>query len=176
MADQALEDARIAKARRDLTAQLSQAARRLRVFESEQQWSQALADVTDGFCRRAALFAVNGQYLELRATRNLETRLIERVLIGAAPAFASAVETKDTVVAVRTRGELSEPVANVVGEDPDQRFYLFPLIVRDRVAAVLYADTEVETSALDLIATCGAAVLEGLGRDRQAANLHSIQP
>ncbi len=167
MADQALEDARIAKARRNLAGQLSQAVRRLRVFESEQQWSQTLVDATDGFCRRAHLFVVNGPHLE--------TRSMERVALREAPAFASAVETKDTVVAMRTRGELSEQIAKLVGEDPTQRFYLFPLIVRGRVAAILYADTDVESNALELIASCGAAVLEGLEPERQAANLHSIQ-
>ncbi len=166
MTDQALEDARIAKARRDLAGQLSQAVRRLRIFESERQWSQTLVDIAHGFCERAHLFVVNGPHLE--------TPSMERVPLSEAPAFASAVETRDTVVAVRTRGELSERIAKLVGEDPVQRFYLFPLLVRGRVAAILYADTNVETNALELIASCGAAVLEGLAPERQAANLHSI--
>src|SRR5450759_452428 len=58
-----------ANARRDLSEQLGQTVRRLRQFESEEQWGQILLDATRGFCDRAALFVVNGPSLELRAVR-----------------------------------------------------------------------------------------------------------
>lgn len=153
---------------RNRLSRLSQAARRLRTFDGETQWSRALVETTEGFCRRAALFNVNQQFLEFRAARNIVVDGSPRIRLASAGAFASAVESKDTVIALRTRGELSESIANLVGEAPGQRFHLFPLSTRDRVAAVLYADSDepsVETSALELIASIGGAVLDGLRTD-----------
>jgi hypothetical protein len=111
------------------------------------------------------LFAVNLQSLEFRAARNLDAPAPAPIPLASAPAFSSAVETRDTVVALRTRGELSEPIVRLTGEAPESRSSLFPLVARQRVAAVLYADSNsgrLETSALELIATLGAAVIEGL--------------
>jgi hypothetical protein len=153
-----------ASGRRDLSEQLGQAVRRLRQFESEQQWGQVLLDATRGFCARAALFVVNGPALELRAARGIETSGVALKLpLALAPAFASAVESRDTVVAMRTRGELSEAVGSVVGESSVQRCSLFPLVTRDRVPAVLYADSDednLEPAALEMLCSVAAAVLE----------------
>ncbi|MDQ2946042.1 MAG: hypothetical protein M3Y27_08890 [Acidobacteriota bacterium] len=160
-------------ARRDLAEQLGRAVRRLRDFESEQQWSQALLDGTKGFCDRAAVFIVNGPSLELRAVRGIEPQMEKqaalKVALSAAPAFATAVETKDTVVAMRTRGELSEPVASLVGESPGHRSSLFPLTTRDRVPALLYADStnqDIEPAALEMLCSVASAVLESVANRR----------
>lgn len=152
----------------DGVSRLNQAARRLRNFESEKQWSRTLVEATDGFCRRAAVFAVNQQFLDFRAARNIVVDGQLRVRLASSGAFASAVESKDAVVALRTRGELSEPIADLFGEAPGLRFHLFPLTTRERVAAVLYADADeppVEANALELLANIGGAVLDGLRND-----------
>ena len=161
-------------ARRDLAEQLGRAVRRLREFESEQQWSQALLDGTKGFCDRAAVFIVNGPSLELRAVRGMEPQMEKqaalKVALSAAPAFATAVETKDTVVAMRTRGELSEPVASLVGESPGHRSSLFPLTTRDRVPALLYADSnnqDIEPAALEMLCSVASVVLESVAANRR---------
>lgn len=157
----------VGSTRRDLTSRLSQIARRLRTFENEQQWSQSFVRSTDGFCGRAALFVVNQGFLELRAARGFENApaITEKIALASAPAFASAVDTKDAVVAMRTPRELSEAVATMVGGTPAQRCHLFPLGTRERVPAILYADSEdgsLEASALDLLSTIGGSVLEAL--------------
>lgn len=161
-------------ARRDLAEQLGRAVRRLREFESEQQWSQALLDGTKGFCDRAAVFIVNGPSLELRAARGMEPQTEPqtalKVPLNTAPAFASAVETKDTVVAMRTRGELSEAVAALVGESPGHRSSLFPLTTRDRVPALLYADSnhqEIEPAALEMLCSVASVVLESVASNQR---------
>src|SRR5258708_4100843 len=74
---------------------------------------------------------------------------------------------RDTIVALRTRGELSDVIADVLGEASEQRFYLFPIPVHERVAAVLYTDSgsygedTAVTEALELMAVFASAVLEG---------------
>jgi hypothetical protein len=65
---------------------------------------------------------------------------------------------------MRTRGEMSEPIAAALGEAPDRKFHLFPISTRDRVTAILYADPgqgPIQPDALELLASAAGAVLEG---------------
>ena len=165
------------KARRDAAARLNQALRRIRSFESEEQWGRGVVEATQGFCQRAALFVVNGPALRLQAARGVSSEArIDSTPLESAPAFAGAVESRDTIVALRTRGELSAPIADLVGEAPEQRFYLFPICGTDRVAAVIYADSEVDAGALELLATFASAVLAGRSPAADRTGLVSIQP
>jgi hypothetical protein len=150
--------------RRELIQKLNQIMRRLRGFEDERHWSNTLVDATRGFCGRAALFLIRDRKLHLETTRNFDDAdLADDVPLDAAPAFASAVETRDTLVAMRTGSELSGPVAAYLGEDGDPgnaRCYLFPVVTRQDVPAVLYADSgEVDVDALDLLVAMAGAVL-----------------
>jgi len=152
-------------ARRDLIQKLNQSARRLRHFETESQWSHTLVDATRGFCGRAAFFLVRDRALHLEAWRNVDGPAPpEDVALDAAPAFATAIETRDTLVAMRTPGELSAPLADLLGESVDSgnaRCHLFPLVTRHGVPAVLYADSDdVDVDALELLTATAAAVLE----------------
>jgi hypothetical protein len=154
-------------ARRDLIQKLNQSARRLRHFESESQWSHTLVDATRGFCGRAALFLVRDRALHLEASRNVDVPApTEDIGLEAAPAFATAVETRDTLVAMRTPGELSAQLADLLGESLDSgnaRCCLFPLVTRQGVPAVLYADSDdVDVDAIELLTVTAAAVLEAL--------------
>ena len=176
-------EASIAEARarslRDLTGKLNQAVRRLRAFENEDEWSRAVVDATGGFSERAALFVVNGSALRLLATRGISSDAkIDNTPLESAPAFAGVVESRDPIVALRTPGELSEAIADVfgdaAGETPEQRFYLFPITSRDRVAAVLYADTAVEPSAIELVASFASAVLDAQSASPDRSKLVSI--
>jgi hypothetical protein len=160
----ALADARAA-VRRDFAEKLNQSLRRLRMFESDAQWAAALLDAAEPFCDRAALFTLNGLNLHLEAVRGVPRPAgMPDVPLSAAPAFASVVATSDTVVALRTRGELSDALAGVFGEEPGQRSHLFPIATRERVLAILYADAAgaMETSALELVAGIAGAVLDTL--------------
>jgi len=146
---------------RDISGRLNQAARRIRIFENEGQWSRAFVDATEGFCGSAALFIVNGRVLRLQASRGISgNSKLNNIPLDTAPAFAEAIESRDTIVALRTRGELSGAIADLVGESPQDRFYLFPISGRDRVLAILFAASEVDPNALELLATLASAVLE----------------
>ena len=150
-----------ARARRDTSIKLNHAVRSFRSFENEPQWTRAFIDATEGFCGRAALFTVNGPALRLEATRGIaRSTRIDNTPLDSAPAFASAVESCDPIVALRTAGELSEPIAEVLGEAPADRAYLYPIAARERIAAVLYADSGVDPGALELLAAFASAVLE----------------
>jgi len=148
-------------ARRDLVQKLNQAARRLRHFESETQWSHTLADSTRGFCGRAAVFGVRDRRLFLEAARNIPGETpSEPVTIESAPAFSTAVETRDTLIALRTRGELSEPLADFLGET-SEKCCLVPLVTRNGVAAIIYGDSgDLDIDALELLAAMAGAMIE----------------
>jgi len=148
-------------ARRELIQKLNQITRRLRGFEDERQWSNTLVDATRGFCGRAALFLVRDRKLHLETTRNFDDAdLGDDVTLDNAPAFAAAIETRDTLVAMRSSSELSKDVAAYLGEG-DAKVYLFPVVTRQNVPAVLLADSaEVDVDALELLAATAGAVLE----------------
>src|SRR5258708_10754343 len=110
---------RFQESRREIAGRLNQAVRRLRQFDNAARWGQELVDSASGFCGRAVFFDLAG--------RNLAD----------APAFAHAVESRDPVVCMRSRGELSDEVAKLVGELPERKCHLFPIATRERVVAIL---------------------------------------
>ena len=146
--------------RRELIQKLNQIARRLRSFENERQWSNTLVDATRGFCGRAALFLVRDRTLHLETTRNFDDAdLTDGVSLEDAPAFAAAVETRDTVVAMRSGSELSPSIDGYLGEG-DDKVYLFPVITRQAVQGVLCTDSgEIDVDALELLAAMAGTVL-----------------
>jgi hypothetical protein len=159
-------------ARRELIRKLNQITRRLRSFENERQWSNTLVDATRGFCGRAALFLIRDRKLHLETTRNFDDAdLTAEVSLDEAPAFAAAIETRDTLVAMRSSGELSGPIAAYLGEgssSDDGKVHLFPVVAGPDVPAILYADSgELDVDALELLVATAGAVLE----PRRGANV-----
>ena len=66
-------------------------------------------------------------------------------------------------MALRTKSEMSEPIARWSGEDTTRKFYLFPIAAKDRIVALLYADAAediIETNGLEILVTVAGAVIE----------------
>ena len=150
--------------RRELIQKLNQITRRLRSFEDERQWANTLVDATRGFCGRAALFLIRDHKLYLETTRNFDDAdLAEAVPVDQAPAFATAIETRDTLVAIRSSSELSAAIARYLDDEADPenaKCYLFPVLTRQDVPAVLYVDSgEVDVDAIELLVATAGAVL-----------------
>jgi hypothetical protein len=166
----------LAAVRRDLTGKLNQSVRRLRASETEEQWSQAIVDATQGYSDRAALFLLRNGSFHVAAARNISApNEIPETSLDLAPAFRSAAESQDTVVALRTRSEMSEPIARWCGEEPARKFYLIPIAAQGRVVALLYADStehSIESNGLELLATVAGAVIES--RPPAAADPESL--
>ena len=147
----------------ELIGSLNQSVRRLASAETDEQWRETLLDATQGFCDRAALFTVSNGLLELESTRNIQSELqLTDVPLDCAPAFGSAIETRDTIVAMRSKGEMSPSVALYFDEAENDKFYLFPVASHGRVGTLLYADGgNVQVESLELLATVAGAILEG---------------
>jgi len=141
-------------AERDTARKLNQAVRRLRASENG-NWTTELVQTTQGFCDRAAVFSLNAGALHLEAARGgTWSAQLEDVPLESAPAFASAVQSMDTVIAMRTKNELSARIGAWAGEADSWRSYIFPIASNDRVIGLLYADAgqhAVESSALELL-------------------------
>jgi hypothetical protein len=171
--------------RRGAVSALNQAIRRLKVFENELQWCTALVDASLAYCEQAALFLVSGPTFKIlgerRRGQEASRELPGELALESAPALASAVESGDVVVTIRSSGELSVALVDFFGSDPAQKVYLFPLSTRQKVVAVLYADggaTGVDHNGLELLTTLAAMSLEIhlLDSERRPSNMVTIPP
>ena len=148
-------------ASRELSERVNQAARRLYQAETLEQWRSALLDGAMPFSQVAMVFRIAGKQAVLETARGVETGEFE-VELQCAPALENAVESKDTVVAVRTSSEFSETIANLIPQTMGAKVYLFPIVVQDKVAAILYTEpgeAPLEPSALELLATVAGLAL-----------------
>jgi hypothetical protein len=152
-------DSRVAKSReeaRTLQAEsLNQVLRRLR-STSEKDIPGLIAQGVAPYAAKLVVLlfesgAASSDHARVAASYGIAQDTSEvSVDINASLALASAVETKDPVTALATAVEISGALAPLLS-DPncppeDQRAYLFPVIVRQSVTAMLIA-TAVEMSA-----------------------------
>jgi hypothetical protein len=148
-------DSRVRRSRSEVTDALNQTARRLRGAGSREEWIRTVVEAATPYCAKAAVFGVTPKGLAFGDH--------PPVPLASAPAFGSAVESKDTVVAVGTPRELSQTISAIVGDASEKKVYLFPIVARQNVVAVLYAepgDQPVDVSAMDLLASLAAASIE----------------
>ncbi|MBV9404813.1 MAG: hypothetical protein JO211_05680 [Acidobacteriaceae bacterium] len=149
-------------ARCQLTNELNQSLRRLRQYHSESDWVSTLIDVGSRFVQQIALFSLNAGVVSLRGQHKLNLPERFSFPISSAGAFASAVETKDPVVSLRTPSEVTEALSLPSDEE---RAHVLPIVNENRVVALLFAaDQEyMDVNALELLAGMASLVLERRG-------------
>lgn len=135
-----------ARAAREAGERFSRAVRKLvEAREGPRPLSEAAAELAG----RVLLFDVTGNYIAS------EDGSIQ-VQMECAPAFQNAVEARETVIALRTPGELSAPIAAL---GTAERCYLFPVAVEDEIVAVIYAEGErVDVAALEALSAVAGAL------------------
>jgi hypothetical protein len=174
-AEAAREAAREAAAAdlRRYTERLNQTARRLEQAEDAPAWASALLDGLHSFAPQVTLFSVltgKLRYEGHRAPAGRQFGDFSQLDLpsDAAPAFANVLETLDTVIALATPGELTEPLARTLRADPEKRICLLPVTIgrstgNRRVAAIVYAEpggAPSDTNALELLAALAGATLD----------------
>src|SRR5882724_9673325 len=92
--------------RREFAEQLNQSVRRLRLASNPDDLCSTLADSAARFASGAILFRI-----ENRVARNPRID----VPLSEAPAFASAVDMPDPLVALATSAEVGAPLAELLG-------------------------------------------------------------
>jgi hypothetical protein len=166
-----------AAAARALTERLNQSARRFEQAEDSQAWASALLDAACAFAPRVVLFSALTGELKYEGHRALGGEDLAGLAdfhlpIAEVPAVAGVAETRDTVIAMATPGELSQPLADALALGENQRVCLVPVFVgrgpdpeetRLRLAAVLCADgaeEPLDVNALELLAAHAGATLD----------------
>ena len=158
---------RMARARlevaRGITQVLSDAFTRMRRFESDRHWCDALLDAAGSMSRRSAFFSIRESKLCWQGVRGFSGMLhapATEVHLKSAPAFDRVAETGTAAQAARSAADLSGPVVEVFGEEPSSRVLLTPVSAEERVLGILYAEDPVDPSAMQAIAAFAGLVLE----------------
>jgi len=170
----------IQQAREEMAAALAAAVRRIRGADSVTAVAHALAEEAARFCGRVGLFIVRddrllGFRVAGEAGEELQ-RSFERVdlALTEALAIAHAADTCDGVVTGGSRNELSQRIVELFGLAPSDRVHLFPVVLRDKALAILYADggsraRRVEAVAIETLACAAEAWIEAVGSRRKPA-------
>ncbi|MBV8812598.1 MAG: hypothetical protein JO033_28325 [Acidobacteriaceae bacterium] len=146
-------------AQRQTVYNLNQFVRRVHQYRTQSEWVLAVVDAASKFVAQVAVFSLMNDTVNLRGQQNLDLPADLSFSLKAAGAFASAVDSKDPVVALRTPGEVTDLLST---SDVSDRAHLFPIVNGSRVVALMFAaDPEyVDANALELIAGIGSALLE----------------
>ena len=155
--------------RREFADQLNQAVRRIRQSEDLEELGATLLDAAGSLSTGSALFQVDGEVAKGRRIRGVPEETAEafkalEIPLASAAALAGAVETRDPVVAMTTPGEVSADLVELAGPTAEGRIFIFPLVVRDRVAAMVYAWGAVQGSAMELLTQVAAGAWSELSR------------
>jgi hypothetical protein len=91
--------------------------------------------------------------------------------VSEAAAFATALDTRDPVIAMCTPAEVSPALVRLLNHKPDDRAYLFPLAAGETVAGIFYASAHVQAQPLELFSEVAGLQLRTLaaGSVRTAA-------
>lgn len=159
--------------RAQATNELNQSVRRLRHYQTEGEWISALQDGASHFVQSAAIFTLQDSVLALRSQVKLDLPQDLSFPVASANAFATAIQMKDRVVALRTAGEVTSALSVEGG-----RAHIVPVANGTRVVAILFAaDSEdIDVSALELLAGVSSSVLERRSNDSIHTQLASPQP
>jgi len=146
-------------ARSEIVQDLSRFLRRLRQYQTESEWYAAVLDGASELVREAAIFAIRDDALCLRGQCNLSLPVDLTFPVRSAGAFATAVDSKDPVIALRTPAEVTGPLST---PESGARAHIVPILNGSRVVAILFAGEgdRVDLNALELLAGMASLVLE----------------
>jgi hypothetical protein len=148
---------------RGITQVLNDCFSRMRRFESDRHWCEALLDAAGALSRRSAFFSVRAGKLCFQGWRGEETNPAlppPEIPCESALAFARAIGAGEPVFAARSAADLSAGVAGLFGDNPEVRVLLTPVTAESQAVGVIYAEEPVDASAIEAIAVMAGAVLE----------------
>ncbi|MBZ5625435.1 MAG: hypothetical protein LAQ69_43080 [Acidobacteriia bacterium] len=166
--------------RREFADQLNQAVRRIRQSADVEELGATLVDAAGSFSTGTALFQVGSQVARGRRIRGVPEATAEsfrsfEVPLASAAALADAVESRDPVIAVSAPAEVSAELVELAGHAEEGRVFVFPVVVRDGVPALVYAWGTVQGSAIELLTQVAAGVWSELSKPA-APELVQIAP
>jgi hypothetical protein len=158
------------------TSEWNRLLRRFRSYANEAEWISALHQGLFRLAAESAIFVVEQRTLCLRAQNGLNCPRDLSIGLSTAHAFAAAIESKDSVVALRTPTEVGEALST---GNRGARAHIVPIANGSRVAALLFAagpnvagadavdiDMDgVDINGLELLANFASLALERKGND-----------
>lgn len=188
MVEQAREEARLEtaertrdSARRELGLQLSQALRVFRRATDGNDWKDAFLNAVQPYGALCALFLVTKDRFRLEGVRGMAGELETgfELEFEEAAAFYNSLESKDVVVAVRSDSEVSPYVMSLRPDANPGKCFLFPVLARDTVAALMYVEPDeqpLEVGTVETLVNAAGLALEAIRAARavQASSLVNI--
>lgn len=155
----------LAQARTAAADVLHQAVRRLRQTSGDVEVLEVLNELCSPFSRQSVVVVFENHQAHAVARRGLTGAAASAELsfdIAAAPALVAAIESRDPVVALLSAAELSAPLAEAFGSDPDSRASLFPIVCDSSVVAMTIAVGAVSAPNLELLCDVAGMRLESI--------------
>jgi hypothetical protein len=153
----------VAEARRSQVESLNQVLRRLRTA-GEEHVLKLLAEECAPFAARLVVLVFETNQARLAAGSGMETTEIENGGLAfdtsSAPAIVAAVESRDPVVALSTDAEISPVLAKAFRSAPGEKAYLFPIVARHSVMAMLAASGVQVSAPVELLCEAAGMRLE----------------
>lgn len=143
---------------------LNQVIRRIRDTSDPYEALGILLESTAEYADQAVVVKVENNHVELLGGRGIEECELE-IPLDQAAAIADVCETKDPLVALVSEPELSDDLFHVLAkpEDPERKAYLFPIVSRHEVMAVLIVcGDEPVPAAIELLSEATGMKIEAL--------------
>ncbi|MDQ1469402.1 MAG: hypothetical protein QOJ99_882 [Bryobacterales bacterium] len=151
----------IESARRSTAEALNQTLRRMRLAPSEAAILQLLADATAAWADKLVVLSFENNQARSVGSRNLNGTGFS-FETDKAGAIRSVLDSHDPMVALASPAEISPSLADAFAE-PDNdspKAYLFPVLVRQKVVAMLIAVGAVVPAPLELLSEAAGMKLE----------------
>ena len=150
------------RARREFADQLNQGVRRILQAADQDELGATLLDAAGALASGAAWFRITGEAAKGERIRGVPEEAAEafhalEIPLSSAAALAGAVEGRDPVIAATTPREVSDDLVKLLGHPPEGRASLFPVVVWDRVPALLYTWGSVQGPAIELLTQLAAS-------------------
>ena len=161
--------------------QLNQGARRIRQAVDRADLMVTLVDATTPFSTGAAVFLLNNGVARgerMRGVPEDRARAFHglEIPLASAAALAEAAESADPIATVTAPSEVSAELGVFAGHAEDARAFIYPLVVRGRSQALLYAWGNIEGAALELLTQLAAAVWAIMPAPAEAVSIAPASP
>lgn len=150
---------------------LNQVLRRLRAA-GEEQVLRLLAEGCAQYAERLVVLVFDSSQTSAAARAGLSGEEI-RFDTASAPAVVAAVESQDRMAALATPGELSPVLADAFGGASDRKAYLFPIVARHSVVAILVTSDADSSAQIELLCEAAGMRLEAASADSRAGRVEA---
>jgi len=160
-------------ARQAMAETLNQSLRRIRQASSVEATLQLAAELSSTYAHKAVVLVFEDNQARVAALHPAAAataptngagpdRAVIDLTLENAPALATAIETRDPVTVLARESEISPALARLLDAVPPEKVYLFPVVARQQVVAMLVVSGEVFPSAPELLAEAAGMRLEAI--------------